>query len=212
MERTSIGRYAVPAVLIVGASMTLLFVIAHFDVQSWFADEPPPVVRSIPRPEPARPVVVAPPTSVQPPEPMIPDRQVQRDLQVLNTLMKTCVYWSGQPQDRRAGNLRQLACNRASHFAASHGLPPPRMPGAGPAPQVPAQQRASRTVAVNECKSFRVGSIAYRRCRADEGRRLQSICKNARDIVLAAGRRPTAADRQHAEAVCLVAERYQIVR
>ncbi len=144
-------------------------------------------------------------------------REASRNRQVLATLMSTCRYWSSQPQDRYATDMRAAACNRARQFAAEKRLDQPSPPRIASVPRnvqrstAPPAIRSQYEVPVNDCNGRQVGSIEYRQCRARESRRLQDRCRNYRSQLASAG--PVAEQtREFARIWCDAADRYEIVK
>ena len=197
------------ALVIVGAGLATFFFVSNFEISR----KKPPVVTS-----PARERVrqeAPPPVSVQPiPRRATPPAIDPAAQSTLSSLMKTCGYWSAQPFSSYQQNRRVAACNRALQFAHANHLPPPLIPSSSPrTASAPAPSRVEKIyrVTVIECDSHRLGSIAYRRCRADEKARLLSRCRSWSTAALsAAPASPDAAGWMRA--YCTAAERYEIVR
>ena len=161
------------ALVIVGAGLATFFFISNFEISR----KKPPVVTS-----PARERVrqeAPPPVSVQPiPRRATPPAIDPAAQSTLSSLMKTCGYWSAQPFSSYQQNMRVAACNRALQFAHANRLPSPMIPSSSPRiASAPPRVETTYRVTVIECGTHRLGSIAYRRCRADEKQRLENRCK-----------------------------------
>ena len=126
-----------------------------------------------------------PPTNLaRPPAPQSPSTRASRgDPAVMRTLTDTCVYWTRENTEGQYVARQTTACQQMLAYAEQHGFRAPQVTIRTPAKGGTSSSRRSTSTAqvyVNQCDSYGYGSIAYRRCRADEKARLSSECQQLR--------------------------------
>jgi hypothetical protein len=144
-----------------------------------------------------------------------PTSAARGDTHVMQRLTETCRYWTQQNTRGHYSGNQEMACREMIAYAREHGFPVPAVGGSGPRLPAGASDstvRSRLTVHVDQCDRHGYGSIDYRRCRANEKRRLTEWCGSLR--AQRDGARGTRRDtlNLHVTAVCSEADRYQIVR
>lgn len=183
------------------------------------------------RPPPAATGTAAHPPAATPPYPALVDTasaavrpaiaapappaiDAERTRATLARLADTCTFWQREVAAGRSGSaMRDDACLRMQQFAAEYRLTAPA--SSAPAPsrsQATAQRDEHVQIAVDDCRAFGSGSIAFRECRHRERARLDDWCRQLRqrsDRLDGEARQTALALR---EAVCSAADRYLVMR